>query len=70
MLGHETRVFWLSIVGDGPDRGRLPLLSLSSCLLNADSNDQPSSQLRADIPVTTFSDGCLGSNNDEGRSEV
>ena len=32
MFCHEIRVLWLIIVGDGPDRGRLPLPSLSSCL--------------------------------------
>ena len=32
MLCHEARVMWLSIVGDGPDRDRLPLLNLSSCV--------------------------------------
>ena len=32
MFCHEIHVLWLIIVGDGPDRDRLPLLNLSSCL--------------------------------------
>ena len=36
----------------------LTLLGLSASVLNFVN------------PLTTFSDGCLGSNNDEGRSEM
>ena len=70
MFCHVTRVLWLIIVGDGPDRGRLPLLNLSSCRLQRNDIRTFTSANKADMKLTTFSDGCLGSNNDEGRSEV
>ena len=47
------------------------LRSPSPCVSsNTDSNCYLSDQRFAESQFTTFSDGCLGSNNDEGRSEV
>ena len=46
-------------------------LFLSSCTLDSILYSVISSGVVVHSPeLTTFSDGCLGSNNDEGRSEV
>ena len=71
MLDREVKISCLGIAGDGPDWGRLPFLNLSPCLSSTTvSNGDLPDQLCAESQFTTFSDGCLGSNNDEGRSEV
>ena len=45
----------------------IPNLSLSLCCARGARRRKPP---LGDCFLTTFSDGCLGSNNDEGRSEV
>ena len=62
------------LAGSGVGLDRPPaLFPLPSFSLNFSASATVTSSL-VDLPLlklfTTFSDGCLGSNNDEGRSEV
>tara|TARA_B100000809_G_scaffold208166_1_gene210761 strand:- start:620 stop:808 length:189 start_codon:yes stop_codon:yes gene_type:complete len=58
------------LAGGGLDGMKnIPVRSHCHCIPQV-SLMQPSVNGNRHVQLTTFSDGCLGSNNDEGRSEV